>query len=127
MDMKEERIRGLMKLKMVITKLQRRRFFSASRAVADLNALEDGEEESAANFPNDVKKGHVAVVAVKGEEPKRFIVELGILKNPEFLSLLELAEEEYGFHQKGVLEIPCLPEELEDVLHHKKHRKVSTE
>lgn len=112
MDIKGEKIKGLMKLKMAITKLQRRR--------------EDGEEESAANLPNDVKKGHIAVVAVKGGEPKRFIVELGILKNPKFLSLLKLAEEEYGFYQKGVLKIPCLPEELEDVLHHMKHIKVRT-
>ena len=66
--------------------------------------------------PDDVKEGHFAVFAVKGSEKKRFVVKLEWLKRPEFIRLLELAEEEYGFDQTGALMIPCCPDELEKIL-----------
>nr|AMQ09572.1 small auxin up regulated protein [Boehmeria nivea] len=66
--------------------------------------------------PDDVKEGYFAVVAAKGYEKKRFIVKLEWLNNPEFLRLLKLAEEEYGFEQIGALVVPCRPEELERIL-----------
>ncbi|KAG5582997.1 hypothetical protein H5410_053624 [Solanum commersonii] len=67
--------------------------------------------------PYDVKEGHFAIFAVNAkEERKRFILELNWLKNLTFLSLLKLAEEEYGFRQKGVLEIPCSHEELDKLI-----------
>ncbi|KAJ4704942.1 Auxin-responsive protein [Melia azedarach] len=107
-----------MKLKLLITKLRRGIFSSES--------LKDGDDVETP-VPNDVKEGYFAVVAVKGGEPKRFVVELGYLSNPAFLSLLEQAEEEYGFQQKGVLEVPCPPEELQKVLKYKKTRRISAE
>ncbi|KAM3288170.1 auxin-responsive protein SAUR32-like [Capsicum chacoense] len=68
-------------------------------------------------LPNDVKEGHFAVFSVNPEEePKRFIVELHWLTDPSFLKLLKQAEDEYGFGQKGVLEIPCRAEELQKIL-----------
>ncbi|KAH0752668.1 hypothetical protein KY285_005816 [Solanum tuberosum] len=67
--------------------------------------------------PNDVKEGHFAVFSVNSEEePKRFIVELHWLNNPLFLKLLKQAEDEYGFQQKGVLEVPCHSAELQNIL-----------
>ncbi|KAH0723231.1 hypothetical protein KY289_006275 [Solanum tuberosum] len=67
--------------------------------------------------PNDVKEGHFAVFSVNSEqEPKRFIVELHWLNNPLFLKLLKQAEDEYGFQQKGVLEVPCHAAELQNIL-----------
>lgn len=72
-----------------------------------------------------VKKGHFAAVAVKGEKPKRFILQLGYLNNPEFIKLLEQAQEESGFHQKGVLALPCQPKELQDIINLKRHRIAS--
>ncbi|MCD7462251.1 hypothetical protein HAX54_048128 [Datura stramonium] len=63
--------------------------------------------------PNDVKEGHFAVFSVNPEEePQRFVVELQWLTHPSFLKLLKKAEDEYGFRQQGVLEFPCLAEEL---------------
>lgn len=124
MDVKEERIKGLMKLKVLITKLQRRRLFSTSRAGADLDQVDENGEKGSGGT---VKKGHFAVVAVKGEKPKRFILELGYLNNPEFIKLLEQAQEEFGFEQKGVLAVPCQPEELQDILNLKRSRRASTE
>ncbi|CAK7343152.1 unnamed protein product [Dovyalis caffra] len=59
---------------------------------------------------------HFVVIATKGWEPERFIVELGCLNNPEFLRLLKQAEEEFGFSQEGALAIPCRPDELQSIL-----------
>ncbi|KAK7345528.1 hypothetical protein VNO77_16132 [Canavalia gladiata] len=61
-------------------------------------------------------EGHFVVLAKNGEETKRFVVELHYLSEPAFLGLLERAKEEYGFNQKGVLVIPCHPQELEKIL-----------
>ncbi|XP_060178317.1 auxin-induced protein 15A-like [Lycium barbarum] len=67
--------------------------------------------------PNDVKEGYFAVFSVNAqEEPKRFVVELHWLTNPSFLKLLKQTEDEYGFGQKGVLEVPCLAAELQKIL-----------
>ena len=38
------------------------------------------------------------------------------LTNPAFLSLLDQAQEEYGFQQKGALSLPCRPQELQKIL-----------
>lgn len=67
---------------------------------------------------DDVKEGQFAVLAAKNKEQKpiRFVVELCILKHPKFLKLLELAEQEYGFQQKGALAVPCQPDELRRIL-----------
>ncbi|KAL0309679.1 UNVERIFIED_CONTAM: Auxin-responsive protein SAUR32 [Sesamum radiatum] len=53
------------------------------------------------------------------EKPTRFVVELCLLKQPAFLRLLKLAEEEYGFQQTGTLAVPCPPEELKRILQDK--------
>lgn len=66
--------------------------------------------------PEDVKEGQFAVMAVKCQEPKRFVVELRCLTNPSFLRLLKKAGEEYGFRNHGAIEIPCEPHELQMVL-----------
>ncbi|GMY14796.1 auxin-responsive protein SAUR32, partial [Fagus crenata] len=70
----------------------------------------------AAVVPDDVTEGHFTVFAIKGEETKRFVVELVYLTNPAFLRLLDQAKEEYGFTQKGALTVPCRPEELQKIL-----------
>ena len=72
--------------------------------------------EAAAVVPDDVTEGHFAVFAIKGEETKRFVVELDYLTNPAFLRLLEQAKEEYGFSQKGALSVPCRPEEMQKII-----------
>ncbi|KAJ4704952.1 SAUR-like auxin-responsive protein family [Melia azedarach] len=67
-----------------------------------------------------VREGHFVVVATEGWEPKRFVIELGYLHHPEFLKLLKLAEEEFGFSQEGALAVPCRPDELQRILHVRK-------
>ncbi|XP_009792601.1 auxin-responsive protein SAUR32-like [Nicotiana tabacum] len=74
---------------------------------------------------NDVKEGQFAVCSVNTkEEPQRFVVELHWLTNPSFLKLLKQAEDEYGFIQKGAIEVPCLAEELQNVLQFKTETSV---
>ncbi|KAK4272858.1 hypothetical protein QN277_021356 [Acacia crassicarpa] len=76
--------------------------------------------EAATLVPDDVKEGHVAVLAIMGEESRRLIVELGYLTDPLFMGLLDRAGEEYGFSQKGALAVPCLPHELQEILDNRK-------
>ncbi|KAI4299915.1 hypothetical protein L6164_033335 [Bauhinia variegata] len=57
------------------------------------------------NHPS-VPKGHVAVYV--GEFQRRFVVPISYLSHPQFLDLLNRAEEEFGFHHPmGGLTIPC--------------------
>ncbi|KAG8648562.1 auxin-responsive protein SAUR32 [Manihot esculenta] len=124
----EESVKSLMMLKLFVRKIQRGLMHSATKG-SSLNAskLKKDQIEAAKMVPEDVKQGHFAVLAVKGGEPKRFVVELEHLTNPAFMKLLEDAEEEYGFQQKGVLAVPCQPEELQIILGERKNRRMSTE
>ncbi|KAI0500832.1 auxin-responsive protein SAUR50 [Dendrobium catenatum] len=64
-----------------------------------------GRKENNGELPVDVPKGHFAVYV--GEKRRRFIVPISLLENPEFQSLLQLAEEEFGFEHGMGLTIPC--------------------
>ncbi|OMO72421.1 Auxin responsive SAUR protein [Corchorus capsularis] len=65
---------------------------------------------------NRIREGHFVVIAAEGQEPKKFIIKLDHLNNPEFLKLLKEAEEEFGFSHEGALELPCRPDELQRIL-----------
>lgn len=56
-------------------------------------------------LPLDVPKGHFAVYV--GENRSRYIVPISFLSHPEFQSLLQRAEEEFGFDHDMGLTIPC--------------------
>ncbi|GAB2225082.1 hypothetical protein Droror1_Dr00005868 [Drosera rotundifolia] len=55
--------------------------------------------------PLDVPKGHFPVYV--GENRVRYIVPISLLSHPEFLCLLQRAEEEFGFDHEMGLTIPC--------------------
>ncbi|XP_010254453.1 PREDICTED: uncharacterized protein LOC104595419 [Nelumbo nucifera] len=121
-----ENKRGGMKLRFMVEKLQLKGFWLSKR-LRNYNADDDDEEEEEeedekesagfnAEVPADVKEGHFAVFAVKDGERRRFIVELSYLTNPEFLSLLNKAEEEFGLKQEGALVLPCPPHHLQTIL-----------
>ncbi|KAI3738269.1 hypothetical protein L2E82_28292 [Cichorium intybus] len=74
------------------------------------------------NWEKEVIAGHFAVVAVKCEKPKRFVVELRCLSNPVFLRLLKKAGEEYGFKHEGAIAIPCEPHELQLIIQEMRER-----
>lgn len=105
----EEKIEGSsVKLRSFFQKLQ--------RGLPLVSSAEEEDAEQHATVPEDVPEGHFAVLAIEGDEVGRFIVDLGYLNEPTFLRLLEKAEEEYGFGQKGALTIPCQPQELQKIL-----------
>ncbi|KAK9164426.1 hypothetical protein Syun_005328 [Stephania yunnanensis] len=56
-------------------------------------------------LPLDVPKGHFAVYV--GENRSRFIVPISLLAHPEFQTLLQRAEEEFGFDHDMGITIPC--------------------
>ncbi|KAF8377849.1 hypothetical protein HHK36_031236 [Tetracentron sinense] len=60
---------------------------------------------SEGGLPVDVPKGHFPVYV--GEKRSRFIVPISFLAHPEFQSLLQRAEEEFGFDHDMGLTIPC--------------------
>ncbi|KAM1654218.1 hypothetical protein EV2_006770 [Malus domestica] len=101
--------KSIVKLKIVVEKLQR----SLSLGRSKSSNYSDGDSTT---VPEDVKEGHFAVIAVEGDEPKRFVVALSYLTHSTFLKLLEQAAEEYGFVHEGALTIPCQSSELEKIL-----------
>ncbi|CAI9116902.1 OLC1v1018190C1 [Oldenlandia corymbosa var. corymbosa] len=64
-------------------------------------------------LPLDVPKGHFAVYV--GENRTRYIVPISFLNRPEFLSLLQRAEEEFGFDHEMGLTLPCDEEVFESL------------
>ncbi|KAK7285022.1 hypothetical protein RJT34_19778 [Clitoria ternatea] len=81
-----------------------------------LDGLNQEKVKGGSLVPEDVMEGHFAVLAIKGEETKRFIVKLEYLSDPMFMELLDQAREEYGFKQKGALAVPCWPQQLKNIL-----------
>ncbi|GLU19788.1 hypothetical protein SLE2022_360150 [Rubroshorea leprosula] len=56
-------------------------------------------------LPDDVPRGHFVVYV--GKNRSRYIVPISWLAHPEFQSLLQRAEEEFGFNYKMGVTIPC--------------------
>ncbi|KAK1434903.1 hypothetical protein QVD17_00657 [Tagetes erecta] len=56
-------------------------------------------------IPRDVPKGHLAVYV--GENQKRFVINVKLLKYPLFNEMLDQAGEEYNFTTSCRLYIPC--------------------
>ncbi|XP_027361930.1 auxin-responsive protein SAUR50-like [Abrus precatorius] len=56
-------------------------------------------------LPVDVPKGHFVVYV--GENRTRYIIPIAWLAHPQFQSLLQRAEEEFGFNHDMGLTIPC--------------------
>ncbi|OAY68046.1 Indole-3-acetic acid-induced protein ARG7 [Ananas comosus] len=63
------------------------------------------EPEPESNRP--VRAGFMAVYV--GQDRTRFVIPARLMNLPVFASLLELAEEEYGFQPVGGLVLPCEP------------------
>ncbi|KMS97198.1 hypothetical protein BVRB_7g177800 [Beta vulgaris subsp. vulgaris] len=68
-----------------------------------------------------VPKGYLAVCV--GKELKRYVIPTDYLGHQAFGILLREAEEEFGFHQEGVLKIPCEVAIFEKILKMVQHNK----
>lgn len=69
---------------------------------------DDSDQDCCTNpawLPPDVPVGYLAVYV--GRERRRFIIPTGYLSRPVFRTLLDRAEEEFGFDHRGGLTIPC--------------------
>ncbi|KAL5214440.1 hypothetical protein ABZP36_003592 [Zizania latifolia] len=64
--------------------------------------------------PATPPRGHLAVCV--GPSMQRFVIPTEYLKHRAFATLLREAEEEFGFHQEGVLRIPCEVPAFEAIL-----------
>ncbi|KAL6521067.1 hypothetical protein OROGR_017636 [Orobanche gracilis] len=116
------RRRSLTSLKLLIKRLQNHLQLSRKMDVFSRGFNESEGVGTNKMVPDDVKEGHFAIVAKNmnpDEKPTRFVAGLCVLKHPDFLRLLEMAEEEYGFRQRGALAVPCRPEELKRILQDK--------
>ncbi|XP_010253983.1 PREDICTED: uncharacterized protein LOC104595096 [Nelumbo nucifera] len=109
-------------LRLIMGKLQRRLSVLHRRRPLDEGDDDEQVDEvgSEMDVPEDVKEGQFVVFAADAGNLTRFIVELGILNDPDFLKLLQQAEEEFGFEQKGALMVPCRPDDLQKILGGKK-------
>ncbi|KAL1565496.1 Auxin-responsive protein saur32 [Salvia divinorum] len=62
-----------------------------------------------------IPRGCVAITVGQGAEQQRFVIPVMYVNHPLFTELLREAEEEYGFDQKGAINIPCHVEEFRQV------------
>ncbi|GJN26449.1 hypothetical protein PR202_gb14378 [Eleusine coracana subsp. coracana] len=82
--------------------------------------------------PTCVPRGCVAVlVGEEDDAAERVVVEVRALGQPCVRALLDMAEREFGYDQKGVLRIPCAADEFrravaaDDRGHHQRRRCTS--
>ena len=67
-------------------------------------------------LPDDVPKGHFAVYV--GENRTRYIIPISFLAHPQFQSLLQRAEEEFGFnHDMGYMNAHLILHCIEAAIH----------
>lgn len=52
-------------------------------------------------------RGYVPMLVGRGKERERVLVHTNLFKHPCFVVLLEMAAEELGYDQRGILRIPC--------------------
>ncbi|TVU08513.1 hypothetical protein EJB05_41918, partial [Eragrostis curvula] len=66
-----------------------------------------------------VPRGCVPVLVCgdgEGGEGERFVVRVEALRHPSFAALLEMAAQEFGYRQEGVLRVPCAVHHFRNVL-----------
>jgi SAUR family protein len=50
------------------------------------------------------------------EEGERFVVRVEVLRHPSVAALLEMAAQEFGYKQEGILRVPCAVRQFKQAL-----------
>ncbi|XP_037464104.1 auxin-responsive protein SAUR71-like [Triticum dicoccoides] len=58
----------------------------------------------------------VLVVGDGDEECERFVVQVEALRHPSLAALLEMAAQEFGYKQEGILRVPCAVNQFRQAL-----------
>ncbi|EOA31748.1 hypothetical protein CARUB_v10014976mg [Capsella rubella] len=78
---------------------------SIKQMVKRCSSLRKMRNQDDDGLPQDVPKGHFPVYV--GQNRSRYIVPISWLDHSEFQTLLQLAEEEYGFDHDMGITLPC--------------------
>ncbi|OEL15431.1 hypothetical protein BAE44_0023550 [Dichanthelium oligosanthes] len=62
-----------------------------------------------------VPRGYIPILIGQGEEREKILVHMEHLKQPNF-QLLDLAVQEFGYEQQGILRIPCTAEAFRSII-----------
>ncbi|KAM0889974.1 hypothetical protein ACQ4PT_027370 [Festuca glaucescens] len=64
-----------------------------------------------------VPRGCVPVMVLgDGDEAERFVVRVEALRQPSLAALLEMAAQEFGYKQEGILRVPCAVHQFKQAL-----------
>ncbi|KAK1307678.1 hypothetical protein QJS10_CPA09g00957 [Acorus calamus] len=55
----------------------------------------------------DIPKGYVPMLVGKERRRERFAVRVEVFNHPCMAELLDMAAQEFGYEQKGILKLPC--------------------
>ncbi|KAG0536496.1 hypothetical protein BDA96_03G068600 [Sorghum bicolor] len=77
---------------------------------------EKRKEGIMARKDNKVPRGFIPVLIGQGEERERILVHMEQFKQPYFIELLDLAVQEFGYEQQGILHIPCTAEAFRSII-----------
>lgn len=112
-----------MKLKNLISKvlkgvlfLERSKVYARRCDYVRVRSIGDDDDSESEERATRVPEGYFVVIAMLGEERKRFVLRLEYLRDARFMKLLEEAKEEYGYEQEGAIAVPCRPQELEKII-----------
>ncbi|KAL9234351.1 hypothetical protein vseg_009231 [Gypsophila vaccaria] len=90
---------------------------SSSMSPSRYSKLSYDNEESS-HYKQGIRRGYVPIMVGKDEnEEERFMVPTKLIKHPSIVALLQLSANEFGYHQEGVLHIPCQPHFFRETLH----------
>jgi SAUR family protein len=64
-------------------------------------------EQSMARAKDKVPRGYIPILIGQGEDREKILVHMEHLQQPYFIELLDLAVQEFGYEQQGILHIPC--------------------
>lgn len=64
----------------------------------------------------EAPKGYVPMMLVGRGEEERVLVHRKLLKHPSLAVLLDMAAQEFGYEQQGILRIPCGVEQFQTII-----------